>query len=79
MEVVCGLDSLRPGCGGEVLHIQGSGGLVKRLKDFGFVPGTWVKCLYAGPGGRVKAIACRGSVIALRKCDVCKIQVQCDG
>jgi len=77
--VVCGLDTLRPGCGGVVVHIQGSGDLTQRLKDFGFVPGTRVQCLYAGPGGKVKTIACRGSVIALRTQDIRKIQVQCDG
>lgn len=77
--MVCGLDLLRPGCGGEVLYIQGNDGLVRRLKDFGFVPGTHVACLYTGPGRKVMAIACRGSVIALRTRDLCKIQVQCDG
>lgn len=77
--MVCGLDRLRPGNGGVVLHIQGGSGLVNRLKDFGFVPGTRVECLYTGPGGNVRAIACRGSVIALRSRDIGAIQVQCDG
>jgi len=76
---MCGLDALRPGCGGVVLHIQGNGGLVNRLKDFGLVPGTRVRCLYTGPGGKVRAIACRGSVIALRTGDIREIQVRCDG
>ena len=77
--MVCGLDTLRPGCGGVVVGVQGTVGLVNRLKDFGFVPGTRVQCMYTGPGNKVKALACRGSVIALRTRDISGIQVQCDG
>ena len=77
--MVCGLDGLRPGAAAVVMEVHGSIGLLDRLKDFAFVPGTRVKCLYAGPGGKVKAMACRGSVIALRTRDIGKILVRCDG
>ena len=48
-----------------------------RLADFGLVPGTQVCCRYRSPGGKVTALALRGTVIALRTGDMEKIQVQC--
>ena len=77
--VVCGLDVLRPGESGIVIHMDGDEGLLERLRDFGFVPGTAVRCRYSGPGGMVTALECRGSVIALRTRDLKKIQVRFDG
>ena len=51
--------------------------LERRLRDFGFVPGTKVRCCYRHPGGKVTAIACRGAVIAMRTHDLRGIQVRC--
>lgn len=74
-----GLDGLRPGREAVVIHVGVERALARRLKDFGFVPGTAVRCCYRGPGGRVTALMCRGSVIAMRTRDLAKILVRGDG
>ena len=48
----------------------------QRLRDFGLVPGTHVRRRYGSPGGHVIAIELRGSVLALRKSDLRRIQVR---
>ncbi len=50
--------------------------LRRRLRDFGLVPGTRVRRRYCSPGGYVAAIELRGSVLALRRTDLHKIQVR---
>lgn len=74
-----GLDGLRPGAEAMVIHIGGSSALKARLKDFGFVPGTKVACSYRGPGNKVTALKCRGSVIAMRTRDLSNILVRANG
>lgn len=72
-----GLDMLRPGAEAVVEQINVDKTLSCRLADFGFIPGTRVRCCYRSPGGQVTAIRCRGSVIALRTRDLCNIRVRC--
>lgn len=72
-----GLDTLRPGREAVVEQMNVSKDLSCRLADFGFVPGTRVRCCYRSPGGQVTAIGCRGSVIALRTRDLRCIRVRC--
>ncbi len=72
-----GLDALRPGAEAVVEQMNVSKALSGRLMDFGFVPGTRVRCCYRSPGGQVTAISCRGSVIALRTRDLKHILVRC--
>ena len=61
----------------QVLYIKEDGDFQKRLRDFGLVPGTEVVCRYRSPGGFVTALEFRDTVIALRKSDLKKIQVEC--
>ena len=72
-----GLDALRPGAEAVVEQINVTKDLYCRLADFGFIPGTRVRCCYRSPGGQVTAIRCRGSVIALRTRDLRAIRVRC--
>lgn len=72
--MLCGLDGLRPGESGVVIHMDAQKMLLDRLRDFGFVPGTVVGCRYRSKG--VMAVECRGSVIALRARDVKNILVR---
>ena len=67
------LDHLRPGMGASVVRIDTKDVLRRRLKDFGFVPGTRVRCCYRSPHADVSAISFRGSVLALRSRDLAKI------
>lgn len=68
-----GLDGLKTGREAIVTSIQTGEHLRKRLRVFGFVPGTRVCCRYRSPGGQIRAIECRGTVIALRAGDLKQI------
>ena len=77
--MLSGLDGLRPGDEAVVIYIGVGPALAGRLKDFGFVPGTLVKCCYCGPGEKVTALGFRGSVIAMRTRDLKDIMVRVHG
>lgn len=69
------LDQVCAGVWARVMDIDTSAHLRHRLRDFGLVPGTQVRCRYAGPGGYIVAVELRGSVLALRKRDLRRIRV----
>lgn len=71
------LDLLKPGVRGTVLTVNTHPQLRRRLRDFGLVPGTVVKCCYRCPWGSVTALSLRGSVLAMRTADLKKIRVRC--
>ena len=48
----------------------------RRLLDLGFSKGTLIKCIQYSPSGDPIAYMLRGTVIALRKEDACKILVR---
>ena len=75
--MLMGLDALRPGCEAVVAQIHVDQELSRRLEDFGFVVGTRVRCCYRSPCGKMTAIACRGTVIALRTREITGIRVRC--
>ena len=61
------LSELKKGETGEIVSVQVSDDIKKRLLDLGFVPGTMVECLGKSPFGEPTAYWIRGTVIALRK------------
>lgn len=69
------LDLLRPGVNAVVLKVDTEEALRRRLRDFGLVPGTRVRCRYRCPWGTVMALELRGSVLALRTADIKRIRV----
>lgn len=71
------LDCIRPGTRAVVTQINTDAALTHRLRDFGLVPGTAVRCRYRSPWGDVTALELRGSVLALRTRDLKKIRVRC--
>lgn len=71
------LDLLRPGTQAVVIKVGTEEALRHRLRDFGLVPGTRVRCRYRCPWGTVTALELRGSVLALRTADLKKIRVRC--
>ena len=77
IDMETGLDRLPPGAAGVITAIHTDAPLTGRLKDFGLVPGTKVRCRYRCPWGDVTALELRGSVLALRTCDLRKIRVRC--
>lgn len=59
-----------------VTELSMDSALKARLKDFGLIPGTPVCRQYCGPGGKVSALAFRGTVVALRTRELQNIQVR---
>lgn len=74
--MVLPLDQVCTGVWGYVLKIDTDDHLQQRLRDFGLVPGTRVRCRFASPAGDVIAIELRGSVLALRRRDLHRIRVR---
>ena len=70
------LNCLQPGKQATVESIAAEQWLAERLQDFGFVPGTCVRCRYRNPSGQVTALGFRGTVVALRTEDLKQIQVR---
>ncbi len=68
------LDLLKPGQEALVTDMHTGRYLTERLAAFGFVPGTRVYCRYRSPGGQMRAMECRGAVIALRARDLKRIE-----
>lgn len=71
------LDLLKPGRQGVVTVVCVEKRLRERLRAFGLVPGTVVRCSYRNPWGDVTALHFRGSTLALRTKDLRKIRVRC--
>lgn len=71
------LSCICPGARAVVMQIGTDARLKSRLRDFGLVPGTVVRCRYRTPGGSVTALEFRGTVVALRTRDLQKIRVRC--
>ena len=71
------LDRLCVGVTAVVTKINTEASLGVRLRCFGMIPGTRVRCRYRSPGGSVTALECRGSIIALRTRDMENIWGYC--
>ena len=71
------MDHLRLGVKAQVVRLDTTEGLTRRLRDFGFVPGTVVYSRYRTPGGSVTAVELRGTILALRTRELGKILVRC--
>ena len=69
------LGCLLPGETGIISKMETEENLVKRLKDFGFVPGVEVSCRFYSPGKHLIALKCRDTMLALRRYDANTITV----
>lgn len=72
-----GLDRLRPGMAATVTRVDTDPVLRRRLRAFGLVPGTQVRCCYRCPWGTVTALELGGTVLAVRTEALRKIRVRC--
>lgn len=73
------LNRLPAGARAEVIRVNTDMAVTKKLRAFGLVPGTKIRCTYRCPWGDVTALEFRGSVLALRSDDLRKITVKVDG
>ncbi len=67
------LDGLRPGMKAVVTRVSCEETLRRRLEDFGLTEETQVSCRYRSPHDDVTALELRGTVLAIRRRDLCRI------
>lgn len=70
------LARLEPGLRAVVTEMDVPQTLRCRLRDFGVIPGTQVRICYRSPDGGVTALELRGTIVALRTCELKKIRVR---
>lgn len=70
------LSRLPVGISATVVSMSCDKALVRRLRDFGLIPGTVLSVTYRSPHGGVTALRCRGAVIAMRTKDLQGIEVR---
>ena len=72
------LSSLQPGAVCRLQTMELYGGLRRRLRDLGFLPGSKIACVLKSPSGSPVAYAVKGAVLALRVEECRKIFVSTD-
>lgn len=70
------LTDLSPGSVCQIVSLELSGLLRRRILDLGIVPGTLIHCIRRGPSGDPTAYLVRETLIALRKEDAAQIFVK---
>lgn len=70
------LADLSPGSVCEIVSLELSGLLRRRILDLGIVPGTLIRCIRRGPSGDPTAYMVRETLIALRSEDAAQISVR---
>ncbi len=70
------LNSINPGEQAEVVKLENTSSMRRRLLDMGIVKGTVIKCLMKSPCGDPTAYLVKRAVIAIRSEDAEKIIVQ---
>ena len=69
------LDQAALGSGVFLISLNNKEPLKARLMDLGFVPGSFIRPLFAAPCGDPRAYEIRNTVIALRQKDAEKMEV----
>lgn len=70
------LTDLSPGSVCQIVSLELSGLLRRRILDLGIVPGTLIRCIRRGPSGDPTAYLVRETLIALRSEDAAQILVR---
>lgn len=70
------LSDLSLGSACQIVSLELSGLLRRRILDLGIVPGTLIRCIRRGPSGDPTAYLVRGTLIALRSEDAAQILVR---
>ena len=70
------LADLAPGSVCQIVSLELSGLLRRRILDLGIVPGTLIRCIRRGPSGDPTAYLVRETLIALRSEDAAQILVR---
>jgi len=75
-ERINSLSDLSLGSDCQIVSLELSGLLRRRILDLGIVPGTLIRCIRRGPSGDPTAYMVRGTLIALRSEDAAQIFVR---
>ncbi len=75
-ERINSLSDLSLGSDCQIVSLELSGLLRRRILDLGIVPGTLISCIRRGPSGDPTAYMVRGTLIALRSEDAAQIFVR---
>ena len=75
-ERINALADLSPGSVCQIVSLELSGLLRRRILDLGIVPGTLIRCIRRGPSGDPTAYLVRETLIALRSEDAAQISVR---
>ena len=70
------LADLTPGSVCQIVSLELSGLLRRRILDLGIVPGTLIRCIRRGPSGDPTAYMVRETLIALKSEDAAQISVR---
>ncbi|KGP75271.1 FeoA family protein [Desulfosporosinus sp. Tol-M] len=70
------LADLSPGSVCQIVSLELSGLLRRRILDLGIVPGTLIHCIRRGPSGDPTAYLVRETLVALRSEDAAQILVR---
>lgn len=76
MHETLALDHLPEGQSAYVTEVHNEPSMRQRLADIGLIRGTRVTCLCRSPAGDPAAYLIRGAVIALRRHDASRVQVE---
>lgn len=68
--------SVKKGENATIKELKNGEEMKNRLMDLGFTPSGKTVLLYEAPSGDPKAFLVRGAVVALRKCDCGKIEIE---
>ena len=74
MGEIC-LSRLKIGEQGIITTIDVEYAYKRRLTELGFIPGARISVLHTAPSGSPVAYYIKGTVVALRPCDSCKIRI----
>ena len=70
------LADLSPGSVCQIVSLELSGLLRRRILDLGIIPGTLIHCIRRGPSGDPTAYLVRETLVALRSEDAAQILVK---
>ena len=76
MDNLINLNDLSVGQNCVVVNVNNTGIMRRRLMDIGIVPGCLLSCVLDSPSGNPRCYLVKGSLIALRNCDSCLIEVK---
>lgn len=77
MEKICGLNNINIGESAEIIRLENTGSIRRRLFDLGIIAGNSISCVLKAPLKDPSAYLVKGAVVAIREKDSKKIIVRC--